>query len=76
MMILTIILGLLTKQVNYTAAFLHAPIGRNPNWDSLSKEEQRRDGVFVEMPRGFSEGGKVLKLIWSQTKLKELLPAP
>ena len=48
MLILSIVLGLKTKQVDYTAAFTHAPIG--------NKE------VFCEMPRGFSEAGKVLKL--------------
>jgi Reverse transcriptase (RNA-dependent DNA polymerase) len=47
-LILSLILGLESKQVDYTAAFVHAPIG----------DKQ----VFVAMPRGFSEPGKVLKL--------------
>lgn len=47
MLILSQVLGLSTKQVDYTTAFLHAPI-----------EEE----VFVAMPRGFSEPNKVLKL--------------
>jgi Reverse transcriptase (RNA-dependent DNA polymerase) len=47
MLTLSMIFGLYTKQVDYTAAFIHAPI----------------DGdVFVEMPRGFSQKGKCLKL--------------
>ena len=47
-LILSLILGLESKQVDYTAAFVHAPIG----------DKQ----VFVAMPRGFSEPGKVLQL--------------
>jgi len=47
MLILSQVLGLSTKQVDYTTAFLHAPI-----------EEE----VYVAMPRGFSEPNKVLKL--------------
>ena len=56
MLTLSTILGLHTKQVDYTAAFIHAPI----------------DGeVFVEMPRGFSQHGKVLKLRKSIYGLKQ-----
>lgn len=44
---LSMILGLASRQVDYTAAFIHAPI---------------EEDVFVEMPRGFTEPGKVLKL--------------
>lgn len=62
MLILSIVLGLKTKQVDYTAAFVHAPIDKDPNWDNLSKEEQDQKGVYVDMPRGFSQPGKVLKL--------------
>jgi len=42
-----VILGLNTKQVEYTCAFVHAPIVED---------------VYVWMPRGFQEDGKVLKL--------------
>ena len=49
LLILSCIMGLETKQVDYTAAFIHAP---------LSEDEE----VYVEQPRGFSEPGKVLKL--------------
>src|SRR5210317_1014932 len=48
LLILSLILGLETQQVDYTAAFTHAPIGDKD--------------VFCEMPRGFTEPSKVLKL--------------
>ena len=51
MLILSQVLGLATQQDDYTTAFLHAPI-----------EEE----VYVEMPRGFTKPGKVLKLKRSQ----------
>ncbi|CAJ1967493.1 unnamed protein product [Cylindrotheca closterium] len=57
LLILSLVLGLETKQVDYTAAFTHAPIG--------DKE------VFCEMPRGFAEEGKVLKLNKSLYGLKQ-----
>ena len=56
MLILSLVLGLATRQVDYTAAFLHAPIDED---------------VYVEMPRGFSEPGKVLKLKKSLYGLKQ-----
>lgn len=62
MLILSIILGLATQQVDYTAAFVHAPIDRPPDWDKMTPEEQDRCGVYVQMPRGFSQPGMVLKL--------------
>jgi len=40
-------LGLDTKQVDYTCAFLHAPI---------------TEDFYFHIPRGFEEEGKVLKL--------------
>ena len=49
MLILEVLLGLKSKQGDVTAAFLHA--------DFEEGEE-----VFVEMPRGFRQDGKVLKL--------------
>ena len=57
LLILSIVLGLETKQVDYTAAFTHAPIG--------DKE------VYCEMPRGFSKPGYVLKLKKSLYGLKQ-----
>jgi hypothetical protein len=55
-------LGLASKQVDYTAAFVHADIDLPPNYDSLSPDEKNRVGVYVEMPRGFAQPGRVLKL--------------
>jgi hypothetical protein len=39
MLILSIILGLSTRQVDYTAAFVHAPIDKDPNWDSFTDDK-------------------------------------
>jgi hypothetical protein len=71
MLILSLILGLATRQVDYTAAFLHAPIDEDPDYANMTAEERRRSGVFVEMPKGFSEPGKVLKLKKSLYGLKQ-----
>jgi hypothetical protein len=56
LLILSQVLNLSTKQVDYTAAFIHAPI---------------QDTVYVQMPRGFAEAGKVLKLRKSLYGLKQ-----
>jgi hypothetical protein len=53
---MSLILGLHTAQVDYVAAFVQADIDTE---------------VFVEMPRGFSEPGKVLKLKKSLYGLKQ-----
>jgi len=71
MLVLSAILNLRTIQADYTAAFVHAPIDRDPNYDSLTPEQQRRQGVYVEMPRGFSQSGKVLRLKKSLYGLKQ-----
>ena len=47
LLILSVHLNLASMQVDYTSAFLHATID---------------DTVFVDMPRGFKQPGKVLKL--------------
>jgi len=57
--------------VDYMAAFLHAPIDCDPNYDKLTEEEKRRSSVFVEMPRAFGEPGKILKLRKSLYGLKQ-----
>ena len=62
LLILSIELGLHTTQVDYTAAFVHADLEKPPNYNKMSPEEQRRSGVFVEMPRGFSRPNTVLRL--------------
>jgi hypothetical protein len=59
---MSIVLGLATTQADYTAAFVQSPIDRDPNWENMTEHEQKRSGVYVEMPRGFREPGKVLKL--------------
>jgi hypothetical protein len=40
MLILSILLDLQTVQVDYTAAFLHADIGKDPNWANMSEAEK------------------------------------
>ena len=56
LLILSMILGLDTKQVNCTCAFLHAPITKD---------------FYLHMPRGFKEEGKVLKLLRSMYGLHQ-----
>ena len=62
LLILSVILDLATLQVDYTVAFVHAPIDLPPGYDKMSPEEKARVGTFVEMPRGFTKKGKVLRL--------------
>ena len=71
MLIMFLILGMHTKQVDYTAAFTYAPIDLPPNYENLSEEEKRKVGVYIEMPRGFKQPGKVLKLKKSLNGLKQ-----
>ena len=56
MLVLTVLLELKSKQVDYTAAFLHAPV---------------TEVIFVEMPRAYKIPGKVLKLKRSLYDLKQ-----
>jgi hypothetical protein len=53
---MTIIMGLENKQIDYTAAFVQAPIDTD---------------VYIEMPRMFSAQGKVWKLRKSIYGLKQ-----
>ena len=62
LLILAAQLKLATRQVDYTAAFIHTPIDKPPNWHEMTKDEQDRAGVYVEMARGLQEPGKVYKL--------------
>ena len=71
LLMLSVQLELATLQVDYTAAFVHAPIDRPPNWDEMTPEEQDRAGVYVGMPRGFGKPGKVYKLKKSLYGLKQ-----
>ena len=71
LLILSVQLSLATKQVDYTSAFVHADIDKPPNFHMMTKDEQDRTGVYVDMPRGFSKSGKVLKLNRSLYGLKQ-----
>ena len=62
MLVLTAIMGLHSRQVDYTAAFVHADIDKPPNWNQMTEDERQKWGVYVEMPQGFQQEGKVLKL--------------
>ena len=63
LLVLAAELGLATRQVDYTAAFVHAEVETPPGYDTMNPEEQYRSSQFAEMPRGFSEPGKVLRLL-------------
>ena len=71
LLILSVILDLATQQVDYTAAFVHAPIDKPPGYDKFNDLQKSRSGVFVEMPRGFSKPGKVYRLNKSLYGLKQ-----
>jgi hypothetical protein len=71
MMVLSVILDLTAKQVDYTAAFVHAPIDNPPNYALLSTEDKARSGVYVAIPRGFMQPNKVLRLKKSLYRLKQ-----
>jgi hypothetical protein len=62
MLIMSIIFDLATLQVDYIAAFVHADIDKPPNWETMTELEKERRGVYIQIPRGFGEAGKVLKL--------------
>ena len=49
MLVLEVLLGLKSKQGDVLAAFLHADLPENEH-------------VYIEMPQGFRQPGKVLKL--------------
>ena len=71
MLTLTLVHKLETAQADFTAAFIHAEIDKDPNYDKMTLSEQERSGVYVEMPKGFKEEGKVLKLNRSLYGLKQ-----
>lgn len=70
-LILTAAMGLASKQVDYTAAFVHAPIDRPAGYAKMTPEEKNRSSVFVEMPKGYAEPGHVLRLNKSLYGLKQ-----
>ena len=57
LLILSLQMNLATKQIDYTAAFVHIDIDKPPNYDLMSESEKARQGVFVEMPHGFAQPG-------------------
>jgi hypothetical protein len=71
MLILSILLDLQTIQVDYTTAFLHTNIDKDPNWASVSEAEIEKSGVYLETPLGFRDEGKVLRLSKSLYRLKQ-----
>lgn len=62
LLILSAQLKLANTQIDFVAAFVNADIDLPPDYDLMSPEEQARQGVFVDMPRGFGKPGTVLKL--------------
>jgi hypothetical protein len=50
MLMLSLELGLATKQVDYTAAFVHAPIDKPAHFDRMTEDEQAKHGVYIDMP--------------------------
>jgi len=50
-LILSFILGIATKQVDNTDTILHAPFDGTPSWDDSSKEEKKRQEVYVCMSK-------------------------
>jgi hypothetical protein len=71
MSVMSLLVGLSTKQVHYTAAFTHADIDQDPEWDTLTAEEREQSGVYLEMPKGFQIPGHVLKMKKSLYGLKQ-----
>jgi hypothetical protein len=71
MLVVSLLLKLSTKQVNYTAAFLHANIGRDSEWDTMTEAKREKSVVFMNMPKGFQRPGCVLKLKKSIYGLKQ-----
>jgi hypothetical protein len=62
MLIISLIYDFATLQVDYTAAFTQSDIDKPPNWDSMTPKEKERSGVYLELPKGFKQAGKVLRL--------------
>jgi hypothetical protein len=58
MLVMSLLMGLLTKQANYTASFTHAVIYQDPEWNTMTAEERNQSAI----PRGFQTPGHVLKL--------------
>jgi hypothetical protein len=64
-------MGLSMGQVNYTAAFVHADIDKDPNWENMTGDKRNKSGVYIDMPHRFTKASKVLKLKKSLHGLKQ-----
>ena len=62
LLILIAELKLESRQIDYTAAFVHADVDTPPGYENMTPEQQYRSSQFAEMPRGLQEPGKVLRL--------------
>jgi hypothetical protein len=62
MLIISLIYDFATLQVDYKAAFTQSEIDKPPNWDSMTPREKERSGVYIELPEGFKQAGKFLRL--------------
>jgi len=62
MFILSLLLDLETKQVDYRAAFVQSEIDKHPDWDKMSEADRLKSGVYLEMTARYKQHGKVLKL--------------
>jgi hypothetical protein len=62
MLIVSLIYDFATLQVDYTAALTQSDIDKPPNWDSMTEEQKESSGVYLELPKGFKQPGKVLRL--------------
>ena len=76
LLIMSIILGLSTKQVDCTAAFLHAPIDHDPNWENMMEEECAFWHLceYASWVYSARKGSEVEAFsLWFKTKPQELL---
>jgi hypothetical protein len=62
MLIISLIYNFATFQVDYTSASTQSDIDKPPNWHSMTSKENKKSGVYLELPNGFKQHGKVLRL--------------
>jgi hypothetical protein len=73
MLIIYLIYDFSTLQVDCTAAFTQSDIDKLPDWKSMKAEEKERSEVYLELPKGFKQPGKVLRLKKSLYSLRQSL---
>jgi hypothetical protein len=71
MLVMSLLMGLSTRQVDYTAAFVHANINKDSNWENMTEDERSKSGIYIDMSCGFAKASKVLKLKKSLYGLKQ-----